>query len=41
MDSIKFEAYQISVYCDTAYMIVKQHKDISVAIMRQSMRLEE
>lgn len=31
MDSIKFEAYQISVYCDTAYMIVKQHKDISVA----------
>lgn len=31
MNSIKFEAYQISVYCDTAYMIVKQHKDISVA----------
>lgn len=31
MDSIKFEAYQISVYCDTAYMIVKRHKDISVA----------
>lgn len=31
MNSIKFEAYQISVYCDTVYMIVKQHKDISVA----------
>lgn len=30
MNSIKFEAYQISVYCDTAYMIVNQHKDISV-----------
>lgn len=31
MKSIKFEAYQISVYCDTVYMLVKQHKDISVA----------
>lgn len=31
MNSIKFEVYQISVYCDTVYMIVKQHKDISVA----------
>lgn len=31
MDSIKFEIYQISVYCDVIYMIVKQHKDISVA----------
>lgn len=31
MNSIKFEAYQISVYCDTVYMVVKQHKDISVA----------
>lgn len=30
MNSLKFEAYQISVYCDTVYMIVKQHKDISV-----------
>lgn len=31
MNGIKFEAYQISVYCDTVYMIVKQHKDITVA----------
>lgn len=31
MKSIKFEAYQIGVYCDTVYMLVKQHKDISVA----------
>lgn len=31
MESIKFDAYQLSVYCNTAYMIVKQHKDISVA----------
>lgn len=31
MKNIKFEAYQISVYCDTVYMLVKQHKDISVA----------
>ena len=31
MKSIEFEAYQISVYCDTVYMLVKQHKDISVA----------
>lgn len=31
MNNIKFEAYQISVYCDTVYMIIKQHKDISVA----------
>lgn len=31
MNSIKFEVYQMSVYCDTVYMIVKQHKDISVA----------
>ena len=31
MKRIKFEAYQISVYCDTVYMLVKHHKDISVA----------
>lgn len=31
MKSIKFEAYQIGVYCDTVYMILKQHTDISVA----------
>ena len=31
MNSVKFEVYQISVYCDTVYMIVKRHKDISVA----------
>ena len=31
MESIKFDAYQLSVHCNTAYMIVKQHKDISVA----------
>lgn len=30
MNSIKFEVYQMSVYCDTVYMIVKQHIDISV-----------
>lgn len=31
MNNIKFEVYQLSVYCDTVYMIVKEHKDISVA----------
>ena len=31
MNSIKFEAYQIGVYCDTVYLILKQHTDISVA----------
>lgn len=31
MNSIKFEAYQIGVYCDTVYLILKQHADISVA----------
>ena len=30
MSSIKFEAYQISVYCDTVYMILKQHTDLSI-----------
>ena len=30
MGSIKFEAYQISVYCDTVYMILKQHTDLSI-----------
>lgn len=31
MKSIEFEVYQISVYCNIVYMIVKQHKDMSVA----------
>lgn len=31
MSSVEFEVYQISVYCDTIYMLVKNHKDISVA----------
>lgn len=30
MKSINYEIYQISVYCDTVYMILKQHLDISV-----------
>lgn len=30
MSNIKFEAYQISVYCDTVYMILKQHTDLSI-----------
>lgn len=30
MSSIKYEAYQISVYCDTVYMILKQHTDLSI-----------
>lgn len=31
MNIVKFEIYQISVYCDTLYMILKQHKDLSIA----------
>lgn len=31
MDNIDFEAYQLSIYCDTVYMIIKQHKDLSIA----------
>lgn len=30
MNSVKFEAYQIGVYCDTVYMILKQHMDLSI-----------
>ncbi len=33
MNNLKFEAYQISVYCDSIYMILKSHKDLSVAKM--------
>lgn len=29
--SVKFEAYQIGVYCDTVYMILKKHSDLSIA----------
>lgn len=31
MNSVKFEAYQIGVYCDTVYMILKHHRDLSIA----------
>lgn len=31
MDNIKFEAFQISVYCDIVYMILKHHTDLSIA----------
>lgn len=30
MNNAKFEVYQIGVYCDTVYMITKEHKDISI-----------
>ena len=30
MNNIKFEAYQISVYCDTVYMLLKEHQDLSI-----------
>lgn len=30
MKNINFEIYQLSVYCDTVYMILKRHLDISV-----------
>lgn len=31
MSSINFEAYQLSVYCDTIYMILRNHSDLSIA----------
>lgn len=31
MNNIRFEIFQISVYCDTVYMILKNHEDLSVA----------
>lgn len=30
MNNAKFEVYQIGVYCDTVYMITREHKDISI-----------
>lgn len=30
MNNIKFEAYQVSVYCDTVYMLLKEHQDLSI-----------
>ena len=30
MNSLKFEAYQIGVYCDTVYMILEKHTELSI-----------